>query len=187
MTISAHDVAVELRRRLPGLGRLKLQKLLYYCQGHHLASFDEPLFAEGISAWDLGPVVADLWLDERSGQAPAPNVLDDRGLNTIGYVISRYGQLSGNELMILTHNQSPWQLANEFRRPGTPRPIPNDSIQDYFRRAAAFVDPDDAPRADPDAIKAWLTEAPGRALPGPPEVDDLEALRRRLAQGRAAS
>ncbi|MGQ0776145.1 MAG: hypothetical protein ACT4NY_17255 [Pseudonocardiales bacterium] len=42
MTLSAHDVAAVLRDRLPGLGAKKLHKLLYYCQGHHLATFGEP-------------------------------------------------------------------------------------------------------------------------------------------------
>jgi hypothetical protein len=65
MTVSAHDVAAELRDRLPGLGAKKLHKLLYYCQGHHLATFGEPLFGENIGAWDMGPVVEPLWRDER--------------------------------------------------------------------------------------------------------------------------
>ena len=33
---------------------LKLQKLLYYVQGVHLAAFETPLFDEEIVAWDLG-------------------------------------------------------------------------------------------------------------------------------------
>src|SRR4051794_29818552 len=36
---------------------LKLQKLLYYAQGFHLAIQGEPLFAEPIEAWEHGPVV----------------------------------------------------------------------------------------------------------------------------------
>jgi uncharacterized phage-associated protein len=71
MTVSAHDVAAALRERLPGLGVKKLHKLLYYCQGHHLAVFEEPLFRETISAWDMGPVVGTLWKQERLGQTPA--------------------------------------------------------------------------------------------------------------------
>ena len=56
--VSAHDVAAELRRQLPGLPTKKLHKLLYHCQGHHLAHFSEPLVAEAVMAWDMGPVVA---------------------------------------------------------------------------------------------------------------------------------
>ena len=39
------------------LSNLKLQKLLYYMQGFHLAFFDEPFFNESIEAWTYGPVV----------------------------------------------------------------------------------------------------------------------------------
>ena len=35
----------------------KLQKLLYYAQGHHLAEFGEPLFEDDFIAWEQGPVV----------------------------------------------------------------------------------------------------------------------------------
>jgi uncharacterized phage-associated protein len=99
-TVSARDVADEIRRRLPGLGTKKLHKLLYYCQGHHLAVYDEPLFPEAISAWDMGPVVASLWREERSDVVPLGINLDlsERVLNTIGYVISRYGALSDTDL-----------------------------------------------------------------------------------------
>src|SRR5436305_1274853 len=71
MRVSAHDVAVVLRERLPGLPVKKLHKLLYYCQGHHLAAFGEPQFGETISAWDMGPVVGTLWKQEKDGE-PAP-------------------------------------------------------------------------------------------------------------------
>ncbi len=38
------------------LSNLKLQKLLYYAQGHHLAEGRGPLFTESIEAWAHGPV-----------------------------------------------------------------------------------------------------------------------------------
>src|SRR5947207_14369309 len=105
MRVSAHDVAVVLRERLPGLPVKKLHKLLYYCQGHHLAAFGEPLFGETISAWDMGPVVGTLWKQEKDGEpAPVPARagagvgvgaarLSEAELNTVGYVVSRYGGL----------------------------------------------------------------------------------------------
>jgi uncharacterized phage-associated protein len=55
MTHSANDIASELRKRLPGAPIKKLHKLLYYCQAHHLAAFDSPMFTESVSAWDMGP------------------------------------------------------------------------------------------------------------------------------------
>jgi uncharacterized phage-associated protein len=104
MTLSAHDVAAVLRDRLPGLPTKKLHKLLYYCQGHHLATFDEPLFGETISAWDVGPVVGALWYQEKSGDVrPSHAELTEAQLNTVGYVLSRYGALTGQDLENLTH------------------------------------------------------------------------------------
>jgi uncharacterized phage-associated protein len=39
------------------ISHLKLQKLLYYCQGFYLAICDKPLFSESIHHWDHGPVI----------------------------------------------------------------------------------------------------------------------------------
>lgn len=36
---------------------MKLQKMLYYQQGLHLAYFGTPLFDEDLEAWMYGPVV----------------------------------------------------------------------------------------------------------------------------------
>jgi len=36
---------------------LKLNKLLYYAQGHCLATTSQPLFQDAIEAWEYGPVV----------------------------------------------------------------------------------------------------------------------------------
>src|SRR4051812_11408513 len=86
-TRSAHDVAAEIRRRLPGVPTKRLHKLLYYCQGHHLATFGEPLFSETISAWDMGPVVGQLWYAESQQGGPLNDGLhdlDEGELNTVG-------------------------------------------------------------------------------------------------------
>jgi uncharacterized phage-associated protein len=39
------------------LSNMKLQKLVYYAQGLHLALNDAPLFKGKIEAWTYGPVV----------------------------------------------------------------------------------------------------------------------------------
>jgi uncharacterized phage-associated protein len=97
--VSAHDVAREIRQRLADVPTKKLHKLLYCCQGHHLARFGRPLFSETISAWDMGPVVGQVWQRERSGNlGPPPRDLTEAQLNTIGYVLSRYGRMTGKDL-----------------------------------------------------------------------------------------
>ncbi|MDR1039510.1 MAG: DUF4065 domain-containing protein [Deltaproteobacteria bacterium] len=45
-----------------GLTHLKIQKLLYFAQGWHLAYFSEPLFSDSIEAWKHGPVVKSVYL-----------------------------------------------------------------------------------------------------------------------------
>jgi uncharacterized phage-associated protein len=49
---------IEQNRIAPSdLTHLKIQKMLYFAQGWHLAYFDVPLFEDPIEAWKYGPVV----------------------------------------------------------------------------------------------------------------------------------
>ncbi|MER5647276.1 type II toxin-antitoxin system antitoxin SocA domain-containing protein [Streptosporangium sp. NPDC002524] len=184
MPASAHAVASALRERLPGLTTKKLHKLLYYCQGHHLAAFGKPLFSETISAWDMGPVVGSLWREEKDsgpGGIPVegdPPPLGESELNTIGYVISRYGALSGQDLEHLTHSESPWQRADSQRRPRESARIEPAWIEEYFASAAG--DEDDDVVLDSDEVTKWLSDAKER-LADPLQPDDLDALRAKLA------
>lgn len=179
MTVSAHDVAAVLRERLPGVGVKKLHKLLYYCQGHHLATFDEPLFSESISAWDMGPVVGKLWGEEKHGVAPPPRRdLGEAELNTVGYVLSRYGSLTGTDLEHLSHSEAPWQLADKDRRPGEGAVIELGWIREYFRTAGAAGE-DDGEVLDTAEVRRWLSEV-AREPTGPGRPDDMNELRARL-------
>jgi uncharacterized phage-associated protein len=182
MAVSARDVAAVLRERLPGLPTKKLHKLLYYCQGHHLAAFGEPLFSETISAWDMGPVVGTLWRQEKQdGPAPGHVPLDEAQLNTIGYVLSRYGALTGLDLENLTHSEAPWQQANHYRRPGESARIEFEWIREYFRTAGAVDDEEDVPLLDSASVRDWLEEAPTRRT-GPAKADSRDELHARLSR-----
>jgi uncharacterized phage-associated protein len=186
MKVSAHDVAAVLRARQSALGTKKLHKLLYYCQGHHLAAFGSPLFAESIGAWDMGPVVESLWAAEKYGSAPPPRAaLDEAGLNTVGYVLSRYGGLTGHDLEVMTHGEPPWRLADAARRPGTGAPIRAEWIRDFFRGEGAPDDGVDDPPPDLAAVAEWLESAPPTPpAPSPTEpVDTPQALRAWAARG----
>ncbi len=158
MAVSAHDVAAALRERLPGIGKVKLQKLLYYCQGHHLAATGKPLFQESVSAWDMGPVVGTLWFDEENGQQPALlSDLDESQLNTIGYVCSRYGGLTAADLINMSHSERPWQRANQSRPPGGSVKIEAEWMRLYFADEGAADD--DQPAIDPLAIQKMASGA----------------------------
>ncbi|HYN96992.1 MAG TPA: type II toxin-antitoxin system antitoxin SocA domain-containing protein [Pilimelia sp.] len=188
MAVSAREVAAALRERLPGLGRVKLHKLLYYCQGHHLATFGEPLFSDTISAWDMGPVVGTLWREEKDG-APAGEPgsqdaeLGEAGLNTVGYVVSRYGSLTGKDLENLSHSETPWQTANRVRQPGGRVTIRQEWIREYFLTDGNPAAGEEDVPLDSEAVAEWLAGAqeppaePGRA----PDRDRLLAMRAAIA------
>jgi uncharacterized phage-associated protein len=181
MTASAHDVAAALRERLPGIGVKKLHKLLYYAQGCHVASLSRPLFSESIRAWDMGPVVAELWRDEDRGEPlPEPHKLGEAELNTVGYVASRYGRLSGNQLERLTHTEQPWQAGDARRKVGDSDRIELEWIRNHFVAEAAN-DADEEGGLDPTVISASLVETHVPADAG--RLDDVEAVLAKL--GRA--
>ncbi len=183
MTHSAHDVAAEIRRRLPGVGAKKLHKLLYYCQGHHLAHFDMPLFTESVSAWDMGPVVGQLWHDERLQPGPRGHAdLTEAELNTIGFVISRYGALSGLDLEHLAHAEDPWLLADRDRPQGGSVRIERDWMRDYFRSIGDGHE-DGEIWFEYETVVALTVGAEQRlAAAGPPGPDQTDRLRARLRE-----
>ena len=177
---SAADVAAAIRDRIPGVPAKKLHKLLYYCQGHHLANFGRPLFDESVSAWDMGPVVGRLWYDEKDRPTEgAASELDEGQLNTIGFVISRYGALTGRDLENLTHAEEPWRRADTIREPGGSVRIESEWIQEFFSRS----DPDEVSELDligSAPLRSWLAEGATRVR-HEPKPDDVEELRRRIA------
>ncbi|MGH3764224.1 MAG: Panacea domain-containing protein [Pseudonocardiaceae bacterium] len=184
MTLSAYDVAAVLRDRLPGLPVKKLHKLLYYCQGHHLAAFDEELFSETISAWDMGPVVGTLWKADKHGAAPRVHrELNEAELNTVGYVLSRYGALTGQDLENLTHGEEPWRLADSGRRTGESARIEPGWIKQYFRSSGSATGERDDALLDSAAITQWLQNAE-QPHEGPARPDSREELMARLEEIR---
>lgn len=141
VTASVWDVAAVLRSWQPGLPVKKLHMLLYYCQGHHLAAVGEPLFREGLAAWNMGPVVPTLWRREKDGvPAPPPVELTGAELNTIDYVLGRYGRLTGHDLENLTHTEAPWRRADRTRPSGGSARIELSWLRDYFSSDGAPED-----------------------------------------------
>lgn len=98
------------------ISNLKMQKLLYYAQGFHLAIFDKPLFPEKIKAWQYGPVVEEIYneFSEYSyGAIPKPRRLntkmfDEDKKKFLKEVYEVYGQFSALKLMQMTHSEPPW-------------------------------------------------------------------------------
>lgn len=100
------------------LTNLKLQKLLYYVQGWHLAETGRPAFADEIQAWREGPVVPSVYQVYRAlGKRPIVDVpedapqLDEQVRAVVESVWQRYKNYSAFHLSDLTHDESPWQAA----------------------------------------------------------------------------
>lgn len=99
------------------LSNMKLQKLLYYAQGFHLAIYYEPLFKERIFAWTHGPVVAEVYYKYKeygNTGIPAPIDADVSSLSEpirelLTEVFTVYGQFSAWKLRDLTHEELPWK------------------------------------------------------------------------------
>ena len=127
---SAVDVEGELTKRLGTLGEVKLQKLLYYCQGWHLAARHRPLFSERVEAWAMGPVVGHHWRRNKSGPTGS-TILSAEQLDTIEFVAARYGKFTGPQLVEMTHNEPPWR---DVYVPERNREISHSAMADYFSR-----------------------------------------------------
>ena len=92
------------------ISNLKVQKLLYYVQGFHLAMYDKPLFEEEVYAWKFGPVVIEAYEYFKkygSGHIPTDTLnkvnLSIEEEDLIFEVWDVYGQFSATKLMNLTH------------------------------------------------------------------------------------
>lgn len=129
------------------LTHLKLQKLLYYAQGFHLALHNRPLFPEALYAWEHGPVVETVYHRYKnfgSSSLPYPedptstDVLTASQRELIIEVNTVYGQFSAWKLRDMTHNELPWL--------NTPRntEIPHLLLQSYFKTLLVNDEQDEA-------------------------------------------
>ena len=98
------------------LSNLKLQKLVYYAQGFHLALMNEPLFNDPIEAWEHGPVVPSLYHRfKQHGASPIPppeggidmNAYPEAVRELLDEVFQTYGQYSAWKLRNMTHAETP--------------------------------------------------------------------------------
>ena len=117
------------------LTNLKLQKLLYYQQGFHLAFFGTPLFGDTVEAWMYGPVVPSVYNEYSSyGSSSLPEVdsviaLTDEEEELFNEVYDSYRDFSAIGLMNRTHKEKPWASVSPHDR-GTV--IPQESMKDFF-------------------------------------------------------
>ena len=101
------------------ISNLKLQKMLYYQQGFHLAYFGTPLFDEDIVAWQYGPVVPSVYKEYKSFESNSISTseegisLSDDEEELFNNVYEEYNQFSAVALMKMTHEESPWKTTEK--------------------------------------------------------------------------
>ena len=97
------------------ISNLKLQKMMYYQQGFHLAYFGTPLFDEDIVAWQYGPVVPSVYKEYKSFESNSISTskegisLSDDEEELFNNDYEEYNQFSAVALMKMTHEESPWK------------------------------------------------------------------------------
>jgi uncharacterized phage-associated protein len=115
---------------------MKLQKLLYYHQGYHLACFGEPMFEDEIEAWMYGPVVPNVYNHYKSyGNSSLDfndNVIElsEKEEKLFKEVMRVYADYSAIGLMNLTHKEKPWKETPT----GLGSVIPKNCMENYFKK-----------------------------------------------------
>jgi uncharacterized phage-associated protein len=136
---------------------MKLQKLIFFAHGWHLALYDEPLIADQVEAWQFGPVVPSIYQEfkhERSGAIstkatefdlekfdflePVVPKNDVRARGILDKVWQAYGKLTAIQLSNLTHlPDTPWANARAKHAADARKvPIDDESIRVHFRALA---------------------------------------------------
>lgn len=141
--LTAKDVAEYFLSRVDSesgdsLSNLKLQKLVYYAQGYHLALYGTPLFGDAIEAWQHGPVVPGLYRMYKQYGSQSVPVTDDFDIEKfnsstrelLDEVFQVYGQFSAWKLRDMTHAESPWLDAYNLFPSAT---VTTESMTQYFR------------------------------------------------------
>jgi uncharacterized phage-associated protein len=127
--------------------QMKLQKMVYFAQGLHLALHQEILCNEPFFAWKFGPVIPSIYqlykkwgssaiiekpLSSDSGNPNNPDVLTSAERETIDYTWEITKNLDGITLSNWSHAaNSPW--AQAYAK-GENTVISNSLIKEYFEQ-----------------------------------------------------
>jgi uncharacterized phage-associated protein len=129
---------------------MQINKLVYIAHGWHLALRNTPLIVDRIEAWDLGPVIPELYhefkhfgsdqITDRAYEEIIASVhydkLTDEPIDDfLDEAWDEYKHFNGWELSGMTHQQNtPWDITrknNKFRFKKNP-PIDNELIRQYY-------------------------------------------------------
>jgi uncharacterized phage-associated protein len=142
---------------------MKLQKLVFFAHGWHLALMDKPLVNEKVQAWPYGPVIPSLYHElkqygnnqvtrpvcvicrDSDGKAvairPTVAIEDTQTRDLLEAIWTVYGKpYSGIQLSNMTHLPgTPWQTIHKENKGRIPpdTEIPETVIKDYFKTLAS--------------------------------------------------
>ena len=113
---------------------LKLQKMLYYAQGWHMALHGAELFPDELEAWAHGPVCPEVYHAFKGfGFNPIPAQFPVQELPEFNDFITKlwtaYGPYSAKSLEEMTHQETPWLKSYDGSRC---KIIPKELIRSYF-------------------------------------------------------
>jgi uncharacterized phage-associated protein len=128
--------------------QMKLQKLVYFAQGVHLAKYHKPLINETFQAWMYGPVIPEIYQNFKLyGSRPItdtveftpspaytpPTKLNAEALDTINYTWEVLKDFSAMSLSNWTHQaDGPWSKV--YIPDAKDTPISNNDIKQYFEK-----------------------------------------------------
>jgi uncharacterized phage-associated protein len=171
---------------------LRLQKLLYYCQGWSLALLGRPLFRQPLQAWARGPVVPEVYAQfqghrdgitpERAGGPAAPLPATEAAL--VEMVWREYAGYTPGQLVQMTHAEPAWREARGDLAPTaqSSAPLSATTMRAHFqavaRQRAERATPPGFPALDPAV--AWRADEErertgGAAIPASEVFDRLLA------------
>lgn len=124
--------------------QMKLQKMVYFAHGYHLAKYGKPLINEDFEAWKFGPVVpaiyesyklygSDYIIDPGLVRNSAkPLVLSESAADAINYTWAVTKNLTASQLSNWSHlENSPWAAVYDPTNNSTV--IQNETIKNYFQ------------------------------------------------------
>lgn len=133
------------------MSHLKLQKLLYYCEGYHLAYFEKSIIETEFEAWVHGPVSPIIYHefkgssilysdiafegDYNPNEIVEETITSDQ-LGLLSDVLQELSKWTGFQLENSTHQEFPWLEARKGYSPGEicDVNISKESMMNYYKK-----------------------------------------------------
>ncbi len=130
------------------INHLKVQKILYFLEGYHLAVFGKSLIEGQFQAWKYGPVVPEVYQQYKTNSILYNNIkkqelsdcfvcgLSGEQLWLVNYVIDVCNKFDADMLRDITHQQIPWVDARQGlnENENSNRIISKKQIQQWFKK-----------------------------------------------------